>query len=79
MSAVEIANKVWNYEHVLRRAKGDRFICGNQGVRVLEILNPGGRITHMVFVPVVQSSFEIVESFDESDRSEGGFGHTGSQ
>jgi dUTPase len=28
-------------------------------------------------VPVVQAEFEIVESFDSSERGEGGFGHTG--
>ena len=33
----------------------------------------------MVFVPVVQAMFDIVESFDESQRGDGGFGHTGLQ
>ena len=40
-------------------------------------LKPGERLAQMVFVPVVKASFEIVDSFDESDRGEGGFGHTG--
>jgi len=40
-------------------------------------INPGERIAQMVFVPVVQASFDIVEDFDESDRGAGGFGHTG--
>jgi len=31
----------------------------------------------MIFVPVVQAMFEIVNEFDESNRGEGGFGHTG--
>jgi dUTP pyrophosphatase len=31
----------------------------------------------MVFVPVVQVSFEVVEEFGASDRGAGGFGHTG--
>ena len=34
-------------------------------------------MAQLVFVPVVQAKFDIVESFDESDRAEGGFGHTG--
>jgi dUTP pyrophosphatase len=33
----------------------------------------------MVFMPVVQAAFEIVDEFDESHRGEGGFGHTGIQ
>lgn len=40
-------------------------------------LNEGDRMAQLVFVPVVQAKFDIVESFDESERSEGGFGHTG--
>lgn len=37
----------------------------------------GDRIAQMVFIPVVQAQFEIVEEFAESDRASGGFGHTG--
>jgi len=40
-------------------------------------INPGERIAQMVFVPVIQASFDIVDEFDESDRGAGGFGHTG--
>jgi len=29
-------------------------------------------------VPVIQAKLNIVESFDQSQRGEGGFGHTGS-
>ena len=35
------------------------------------------RMAQLVFVPVVQAKFDVVESFDESERAEGGFGHTG--
>jgi dUTP pyrophosphatase len=37
----------------------------------------GERIAQMVFVPVVQADFEIVDDFVSSDRGEGGFGHSG--
>ncbi len=40
-------------------------------------LNVGDRMAQLVFVPVVQAQFDIVENFDESERAEGGFGHTG--
>ncbi|MBS0288897.1 MAG: dUTP diphosphatase [Proteobacteria bacterium] len=37
----------------------------------------GARIAQLVFVPVVQASFQIVEDFQESRRGQGGFGSTG--
>ncbi|NOZ36740.1 MAG: dUTP diphosphatase [Gammaproteobacteria bacterium] len=37
----------------------------------------GDRIAQLVFVPVVQAEFELVEDFNLSVRAEGGFGHTG--
>ncbi len=37
----------------------------------------GDRIAQLVFVPVVQAEFEVVEDFNLSVRAEGGFGHTG--
>lgn len=40
---------------------------------------PGDRIAQLVFLPIVQTKFEIVEEFSETDRGEGGFGHTGTQ
>ncbi len=40
-------------------------------------INPGDRIAQMVIVPVVQAEFEDVDSFPETTRGEGGFGHTG--
>lgn len=40
-------------------------------------IEPGDRIAQMVFVPIVQAEFELVEEFTESERASGGFGHTG--
>ena len=40
-------------------------------------IEPGDRICQMVFVPVIQADFEVVDEFDESHRGDGGFGHTG--
>lgn len=37
----------------------------------------GERIAQLVVIPVVQAKFSIVDEFDDSDRGEGGFGHTG--
>ncbi len=52
--------------------------CWNRGHESYTI-NPGDRIAQMVFMPVVQATFDIVDEFDESHRGEGGFGHTGVQ
>jgi len=40
-------------------------------------VQPGERIAQMVVVPVVRARFEVVESFEDSARGAGGFGHTG--
>lgn len=40
-------------------------------------VNPGERIAQLVFIPVVQAAFELVNSFTQSDRGEGGFGSSG--
>jgi dUTP pyrophosphatase len=42
------------------------------------IVQPGERIAQLLFMPVVQVDFKIVESFSTvTDRGTGGFGHTG--
>ncbi len=41
------------------------------------VIEPGDRIAQMVFVPVVQAEFEIVDEFEKSGRGGGGFGHSG--
>ena len=48
----------------------------NRGSKTYEI-EPGERIAQMVFVPVEQVAFNVVEEFDDSVRGEGGFGHSG--
>lgn len=41
------------------------------------VLNPMERLAQLVIVPVMQVGFRVVESFEQSDRGEGGFGSTG--
>ena len=50
--------------------------CWNRGSGSYTI-RPGERIAQMVFVPVVRAEFEVVASFDASERGRGGFGHSG--
>lgn len=41
------------------------------------VLEPGMRIAQMILLPIIQAELHIVESFDETLRGQGGFGHTG--
>ena len=52
--------------------------CWNRGCEpfTLEI---GDRLAQLVFVPVVQAEFKLVDEFDNSSRGEGGFGHSGTK
>ncbi len=57
--------------------QGQIFIsCWNRGEKVYTI-GPGDRIAQMVFIPIEQVKFDVVDDFKESDRGEGGFGHSG--
>ncbi|EPL62840.1 dUTP diphosphatase [Stutzerimonas frequens] len=51
--------------------------CWNRGQSAFSIA-VGERIAQLMLVPVVQARFELVDSFDSSDRGAGGFGHSGS-
>ena len=55
-----------------------KISCWNRGHASFEI-QTGDRIAQLVVVPVVQCQFEVVDSFDESERASGGFGHTGTR
>tara|TARA_Y100000739_G_C20415488_1_gene376471 strand:- start:182 stop:649 length:468 start_codon:yes stop_codon:yes gene_type:complete len=57
--------------------QGQIFIsCWNRSSTSYSI-KPGERIAQMVFVPVEQVEFDIVQEFNQTDRGEGGFGHSG--
>ena len=57
--------------------QGQIFIsCWNRGNNSV-LIEPGLRLAQMVFVPVEQVEFRIVEEFDASKRGEGGFGSSG--
>lgn len=50
--------------------------CWNRGEASFT-LQPFDRLAQLVFVPVVQARLIPVETFEASERGEGGFGHTG--
>lgn len=57
--------------------QGELFIsCWNRGQADFRI-EPGDRVAQLVFVPVVRTQFELVSEFMETQRGDGGFGHSG--
>lgn len=38
---------------------------------------PGDRIAQLVVLPIVRASLQVVDTFEQSARGAGGFGHTG--
>jgi dUTP pyrophosphatase len=40
-------------------------------------IEPGDRIAQLVILPIVRASLRVVDTFEESARGSGGFGHTG--
>ena len=63
----------------------DPDYTGDVGVILVNISNedfvvqPGDRIAQMVINKFEQAEFEVVEELDETERGEGGFGHTGTK
>ena len=57
--------------------QGQLFIsCWNRGQDTFTI-EPADRIAQLMFIPVIQPEFEVVDEFEKSERGEGGFGHSG--
>lgn len=61
----------------------DRGFTGNIGVVLINLSNecfevkPGERIAQLVITPVAQATLVEVDALDETERGDGGFGHTG--
>ncbi|VAW56999.1 Deoxyuridine 5'-triphosphate nucleotidohydrolase [hydrothermal vent metagenome] len=57
--------------------QGQLFVsCWNRGNKEFTI-DVGDRIAQLVVLPVAQVAFETVDEFSDSERGEGGFGHSG--
>lgn len=52
--------------------------CWNRGDSVFT-LEPGDRIAQLVLVPVIKAQLDITDSFQQTQRAAGGFGHSGKQ
>lgn len=55
-----------------------KISCWNRGDDHFTV-QPGDRIAQLMFVPVVQADWVLVDAFDETVRGEGGFGSSGRQ
>lgn len=53
-----------------------KISCWNRSTESFTV-QPGDRIAQLVFVPIIQTQFEVVEEFEETIRGEKGFGHSG--
>ncbi len=53
-----------------------KISCWNRNQEHFTV-NPGDRIAQLVFLPIVQADFKVVETFTETSRGEGGFGSSG--
>ena len=57
--------------------QGELFVsCWNRNKKDYTI-QVGDRIAQLVIVPIIQAQFKVVEAFTQTDRGEGGFGHSG--
>jgi len=57
--------------------QGELFVsCWNRSKKDYTIQR-GDRVAQLVIVPVIQAQFKVVETFTQTDRGEGGFGHSG--
>ena len=53
-----------------------KISCWNRNSEHFTV-QPGDRIAQLVFLPVVRVEFQVVETFTQTSRGEGGFGSTG--
>jgi dUTP pyrophosphatase len=57
--------------------QGQLFVSVWNRAHTAFTIDIGERMAQLVFVPVVQAHFELVDDFHASDRGTGGFGSTG--
>lgn len=52
--------------------------CWNRSQQAFK-LTAGERLAQLAFLPVIQASFEVVDSVEQIENGGGGFGHSGKQ
>lgn len=59
--------------------RGDVIVALHNDSRCPQKVTRGERIAQLVIIPYMKINFKPVDSLDETDRGEGGFGSTGSK
>lgn len=59
--------------------RGDIGVIITNSSKSPAIINHGDRIAQLVLMPVSKIEWQEVESLDETERGEGGFGHSGTR
>ncbi len=87
LCAVVLARSGLGHTHGIVLGNGTGLIDADyQGPLLISVWNrgrepyviaPGDRIAQLVILPVVRARFEVVDTFVDSARGAGGFGHTG--
>ena len=57
--------------------RGEYIVALHNDTNHEQIINPKDRIAQMILMPYIPMLFKKVESLDETERGEGGFGSTG--
>ena len=57
--------------------RGEYIVALHNDTEVDQIVNPGDRIAQMILMNFLPMTFEEVDSLEETERGEGGFGSTG--
>ena len=89
MCAVLLPRSGLGHRHGLVLGNGTGLIDADyQGPLMVSLWNrsrdaytvaPGDRIAQLVLLPVVRATLQLVDTFDDSARGAGGFGHTGTR
>lgn len=57
--------------------RGEYIVALHNDTNHEQVINPKDRIAQMILMPYISMLFKEVESLDETERGEGGFGSTG--
>lgn len=57
--------------------QGQLFVSSWNRTNTAFKLVRGARLAQIVYVPITQVTYNVVDSFNDTQRGEGGFGHTG--
>lgn len=57
--------------------RGEIMVALHNDSKIVQVINHGERIAQMVISPYLRPEFAVVNELDDTERGDGGFGHTG--